>query len=100
MLFSYSQGGRPDASRVMLIITDGQSDDSVDESSMFAQSRNITVLAIRIGYVIGNKEPEMLDNIVDDVKANLILLKDFDDLANIVEKVQKRIVEAPGEACL
>lgn len=82
----------------MLIITDGESSDSVDESSTFAQSMNVTVLAIRIGY-IGEREPEKLNNIVNDVDKNLILMDTFDDLPKFVKEVQERIVKAPREAC-
>lgn len=91
-LFKISNGARPNASNILVVITDKKSDSmaqAVEKSAEVLDDMGIRV----IGVALGNEFSGELDD-VTDVSGDVINTTDSVSPAKIVEKVMERILDS------
>lgn len=100
MLFIESKGARPSATRILLVITDGQSHDRGEllNASKEALEKNIICIAIGVGSAFSNDyAKEELNTIATDPDADHVFrVTDFNALNNILQKLEDNIIAIEG----
>ncbi|XP_067851850.1 collagen alpha-6(VI) chain-like [Heptranchias perlo] len=87
--FDQPKGGRPGVLKYLILITDGDAHDSVNEPAKVIRDRGITVLAIGIG-IPPNSTTDILMNIGGS-QDNIYNVNNFDNLEKILSKIVFKI---------
>ncbi|XP_062386958.1 cartilage matrix protein-like [Sardina pilchardus] len=99
-LFDSSAGARPDAVRILIVLTDGQSGDASSYPSVTAQadSKNITRYAIGIGSAFSSQSAQdELRSIASSPESDFVFRVDnFEALDNISSRLEKSIMVIEG----
>ncbi|XP_056102019.1 integrin alpha-M-like [Rhinichthys klamathensis goyatoka] len=99
-LFVSSGGVRPSASKILVVITDGESTDSklLTEAVQHAQAKHITRYAIGVGDAFDNDEAIRELAIIASLPTNRHVFKvtNFDALESIREKLKENIIAIEG----
>uniref|UniRef100_A0A5F8GQ77 Integrin subunit alpha L n=1 Tax=Monodelphis domestica TaxID=13616 RepID=A0A5F8GQ77_MONDO len=91
-VFNMNRGARPEAVRVMIIITDG---DATDTGNI-EQAKHIIRYVIGIGG--GIQEPEKLDDFASTPKSDFVKILDtYDKLKGLFDDLEKKIYDIEGE---
>lgn len=99
-LFTSDGGARLSAKKVLLVITDGESNDrsSLKYVASQAEAKNIVRFAIGVGDAFNNfRAKEELNTIASDPDVDHVFnVKDFDALKNILQKLEENIIGIEG----
>ncbi|RXN35714.1 integrin alpha-M-like protein [Labeo rohita] len=100
-LFVSERGARPSASKILVVITDGEStdkDDSLTEAVQQAQAKKITRYAIGVGNAFSvDKAIKELATIASlPTNKHVFKVTDFDALASISEQLKENIIAIEG----
>ncbi|XP_056102016.1 integrin alpha-X-like [Rhinichthys klamathensis goyatoka] len=99
-LFVSSGGVRPSATKILVVITDGESTDSklLTEAVQHAQAKHITRYAIGVGDAFDNDEAIRELAIIASLPTNRHVFKvtNFDALESIREKLKENIIAIEG----
>uniref|UniRef100_A0A5F8H746 Integrin subunit alpha L n=1 Tax=Monodelphis domestica TaxID=13616 RepID=A0A5F8H746_MONDO len=91
-VFNMNRGARPEAVRVMIIITDG---DATDTGNI-EQAKHIIRYVIGIGG--GIQEPEKLDDFASTPKSDFVKILDtYDKLKGLFDDLEKKIYDIEGD---
>ncbi|RXN38825.1 integrin alpha-M-like protein [Labeo rohita] len=99
-LFVSEGGARPSASKILVVITDGESTDKyfLAEAVQQAQAKNITRYAIGVGNAFNNYQARRELAIIASLPTNKHVFKvtDFDALDSIREQLKENIIAIEG----
>ncbi|XP_076123015.1 collagen alpha-1(XII) chain-like [Alosa pseudoharengus] len=99
-LFDSSAGARPDAHRILIVLTDGQSSDASNYPSVtaLADGKNITRYAIGIGSAFSSQSAQdELRSIASSPESDYVFRVDnFEALDNISSRLEKSIMAIEG----
>ncbi|KAL1263910.1 hypothetical protein QQF64_004265, partial [Cirrhinus molitorella] len=96
-LFVSKGGARPSASKILVVITDGESNDySLTEAVQQAQAKNITRYAIGVGNAFNDDDATKELEIIASTKKHVFKVTDFDALNNIREQLKENIIAIEG----
>ncbi|XP_052426899.1 integrin alpha-X [Carassius gibelio] len=98
-LFVSQGGARPSASKILVVITDGEStDDFLREAIKKAQEKDITRYAIGVGNAFNNDKAATELAIIASLPTNKHVFKvtDFDALESIREQLKENIIAIEG----
>ena len=84
----FEKGSRPGIPNMLLVLTDGQSQDSVTEPAQKLRDLGVTVFSVGIGtdYVI-----QELNNMATDPDNEHVFTADFNAMQTIVQKIKGRV---------
>ncbi|XP_052788738.1 cartilage matrix protein-like [Mya arenaria] len=94
-VYSADNGARPGAVKVMVVITDGNSDDELNttDAAKKAHAAGVVTFSVGVGNNIGKTE---LDNIASDPNCtHAYTVKGYDEIKFLREEIQKAICIAP-----
>ncbi|XP_052788956.1 uncharacterized protein LOC128223687 [Mya arenaria] len=94
-VFSSGNGARPGAVKVMVVITDGNSDDDLNtlDAANKAHAAGVVTFSVGVGTSIGKTE---LDNIATDPDCtHAYTVKGYDEIKFLREEIQKATCIAP-----
>ncbi|CAM4706712.1 unnamed protein product [Leuciscus chuanchicus] len=98
-LFVSNGGARPSASKILVVITDGESTDSkLTEAVQLAQAKNITRYAIGVGnaFTIDKAIKELAIIASLPTRNHVFKVNNFDALESIREKLKENIIAIEG----
>ncbi|KAL1246627.1 hypothetical protein QQF64_034508, partial [Cirrhinus molitorella] len=98
-LFVSTGGARPSASKILVVVTDGESNDhSLTEAVQQAQAKNITRYAIGVGnaFNVGKAKNELAIIASLPTSKHVFKVTDFDALNSIREQLKKNIIAIEG----
>ncbi|KAK2876898.1 hypothetical protein Q8A67_020994 [Cirrhinus molitorella] len=99
-LFVSKGGARPSASKILVVITDGESTDkltdSLTDAVQQAQAKNITRYAIGVGNAFNVDEATKELEIIASTNKHVFKVTDFDALNSIREQLKKEIIAIEG----
>ncbi|XP_051770688.1 integrin alpha-X-like isoform X19 [Ctenopharyngodon idella] len=99
-LFESNGGARPSASKILVVITDGESTDPDDLTAAVqqAQAKNITRYAIGVGNAFNSDRARRELEIIASSPSNnhVFQVTDFDALESIREKLKENIIAIEG----
>ncbi|XP_014785973.1 cartilage matrix protein [Octopus bimaculoides] len=88
--FSAKNGGRPNATQILVVLTDGNSNQAFQtvRESKLIHLTHIKIFSIGVGTHISRKELEMISS---DKKKNVFMVKDYDALKTIEAQLKNTI---------
>ncbi|XP_051958842.1 integrin alpha-X [Xyrauchen texanus] len=99
-LFTPARGARPSANKILLVVTDGQSQDGdrLAEAESLAMKKNIIRFAIGVGAAFDYPTArEELNKIATDPDIDHVFkVTDFDALNSILQKLEENIIAIEG----
>uniref|UniRef100_A0A671SDR3 Integrin, alpha M (complement component 3 receptor 3 subunit) n=1 Tax=Sinocyclocheilus anshuiensis TaxID=1608454 RepID=A0A671SDR3_9TELE len=99
-LFTSAGGARPLAKKILLVITDGESQDRslLTDAVSQAEAKNIVRFAIGVGNAFNNfRAKEELNTIASDPDIDHVFkVTDFNALNNILQKLEENIIGIEG----
>ncbi|XP_050959108.1 integrin alpha-M-like [Labeo rohita] len=100
-LFASEGGARPSASKILVVITDGESTDKYDsltEAVQQAQAKKITRYAIGVGnsFIVDTATKELATIASLPTNKHVFKVTDFDALASISEQLKENIIAIEG----
>ncbi|XP_051968163.1 integrin alpha-M-like isoform X2 [Xyrauchen texanus] len=99
-LFTNTGGARAAAKQILLVITDGESNDRdrLQKAASDAQAKSITRFAIGVGNAFNNPQAKWeLNTIASDPDSDYVFkVTNFDALNNILQKLEENIIAIEG----
>ena len=92
-VFSVAHGGRPHAAKVMIVITDGESDDRINtvHASDLAKSQGIVLFSIGVGSFVNSNELSAMATTPDCT--HVFTVSNYTEIKAIKEEIQKSSCE-------
>ena len=87
----FEKGSRPGVPHMLLVLTDGQSQDSVTEPAQKLRDFGVTVFSIGIGT---NYNKQDLNNMASDPDSEHVFTADFNDMQTLVQKIKGSVCKS------
>ncbi|XP_028671460.2 integrin alpha-X-like [Erpetoichthys calabaricus] len=96
-IFAPSTGSRTDATKILITITDGESQErNFEEVTRKADAKNIIRYAIGVGGAFARREPRQELNRITSSSNNVFRVDDFNALNGIQSQLEERIFSIEG----
>uniref|UniRef100_G3NY70 VWFA domain-containing protein n=1 Tax=Gasterosteus aculeatus TaxID=69293 RepID=G3NY70_GASAC len=97
-VFTPTKGSRPNVNKVLIVITDGESNDRDDLSSAasLADNKKIVRFAIGVGNAFNNEQAKKELDTIASTKENVFQVKNFNALDKIRQTLQAKLFSIEG----